>query len=116
MTTDIEIREPAVEILACTNPFTTEKTRLVVPGGETITEIFARLEIPPWVDAWVEIDGWRVPRHLWAHTRPKRGRQVVIRVLPHQSGGGNDDNKTLRMVLSIVIIIVAIVLVVVTWG
>lgn len=108
--------EPPVDVLALKNPFTFERTRLVLRGGETITEILAKLDVPPWADAWVELDGWRVPRALWPRTRPKAGHRLVVRLIPGMEGGGGDDNKTLRIIILAVILIVAIVTTILTWG
>lgn len=91
-----------VKVQAFLHPLRSEFHSLTIEEGRTVFEILG--EAAPHVFAY--IGGYRVPRELWKHVRPKAGTLLTVRVLA--SGSGDDENKGMRTVLQIVVAVASI--------
>ncbi len=89
------------------HPFSTARIDGLAPAGRTLLQIVELAELPapylPHVRIWV--DGWEVPRGLWATARPRAGRVVYLKVLPGKGGSGGKN--PLATVLSLALIVAA---------
>lgn len=84
------------------HPFAVERIQHQMPSGLSIASIIARVQPNAQLaqHAHVYIDGHYVVQKHWAHTRPKSGTTLTVRMVPMGGGGGKNP---LRTVLSMAI-------------
>lgn len=75
--------------------------------GETVAEFLARSGVESAGPCVLTIQGQRVPRNLWAHTRPKPGMLLTLRATVRGGGGGGGGKNPLATVLQIGLMIAA---------
>lgn len=85
------------------HPFESRRLDVVVQEGQSLTSIVLQAGIPKVYHAQVRvwIEDAEVPRHLWDRVRPKAGRTLYIRVVPHGGRGG--------ILASLLMLVVAVV-------
>ena len=96
-----------VNIVACSNPFSTEQTILKVGEGLTVSELMVQVQPNPNLEwyAHVYVDEQYIEAAKWSAVVPTAGSLVTIRVVPQ----GGDDKNPLATILSIVVLVVATV-------
>lgn len=89
-------------------PFSQYRTTQQAVAGHTLAEIVEQHCIlrSNAICAVVQINGHRIPRHLWRVVKPKPGTIVAINVVP-QGGGGGGKKNPLATVLSLAVVIAA---------
>lgn len=100
------VHRPGVRLVACTNPFTTERVDLALPEGLTLAEMIELAQPDPILraHAHVFLGEEMVAREWWGRVRPKAGQVIAVRVVPEKSGGGGGGGKNpLRAVLTIAV-------------
>jgi hypothetical protein len=95
-------------VVACPRPFSTYRVDLEVPPGQTIAQILAGLQIPPWAHARVFLDDWLVDPEWYPRVRPRPGTTVTVRVVPTFGGDDRGGKNILGIVLMIAVIVVSI--------
>jgi sulfur carrier protein ThiS len=88
-----------------------DRETLYVPviAGETIAAYLERLGLTARMGrrpVVVSIDGYRVPREMWAHCRPRVGKLVHVQAIVHGGGGGGGKNP-IATVLTIALMVFA---------
>jgi hypothetical protein len=88
----LPIRHPAaqppapgmLQVIAYPSPFRTARDILRLSPGPTLQELLEQVQPNPtfWPLAHISIDGLATPRDMWAHTIPKPGSIVVIKIVP----------------------------------
>lgn len=74
----------------------------------TLEDIVAGLDLqtPDLWDLRIRIQGFRVPRAMWPHTRPNPGTTVLIHSIPH---GGQTGKGVLQVVIGIALLATAFI-------
>lgn len=87
---DLRVLPTSVTVLAFPNPFRPATRDIFEASAENTIEEIVELTgfdlSKPW-DLIVRIDSHRIPRAMWANTRPNAGTIVTIRAVPHGARG-----------------------------
>ena len=83
------------------HPLKTEIKEMIIPPGMNISEILKIVQPDPTLlqDAWVSIDGIKIPAARWETTYPEKNSIVAARIIPYLRGGGGGGKSILRTIL-----------------
>ncbi|KKN90080.1 hypothetical protein LCGC14_0231930 [marine sediment metagenome] len=97
--------DKGVMISAAPHPFRASNEIFFVQEGDTIGEIFERVQPDSVLRKYAHIfvGDVYIPKAYWGKVRPKNGATVSIRVVPMGGGGGGKKNP-LRTILTIAVI------------
>ncbi|NMW24198.1 hypothetical protein HFP05_07305, partial [Rhodanobacter denitrificans] len=101
MPADGSLQNALCTVVAKPHPFDCDTVFAQVQAGQTIAQMLGEGASQT---LSVTIDGYAVPRELWAKVKPKCGR--TIHVVMYPQGGGNGA-KWLRLVAMVILVIVA---------
>jgi hypothetical protein len=98
---------PRNALIVHPHPFTSKRIDYAVVEGASLAEIVSGCGIPEIYHAQVRVwvEDVEVPRELWAVSKPKAGRTLYVRVVPH--GGKNILASLLMLVVAVVAMVVA---------
>ncbi len=98
-----------INVVACSNPFSTARTVLQMQEGLSIADLMREVQPDPVLSryAHIYIDDKYVDISEWGTTFPSRKSIITIRVIPH--GGGDGKKNPIATILSIVVLVVATV-------
>lgn len=98
-----------VTVLAYPSPLRPgSRTTLECAADLNVSEIVDRVGFSsdtPW-DLRVRIEGHRVPKDMWRHTKPNPGTVVTVRAVPH---GGQTGKAVLQIVIGLAFLALAVI-------
>lgn len=98
-----------LEIIAATNPFTSERITHVVGAGKTIAEIIDEVNPDPILAQHMHIyvGDHYIPPANWSHVRPHAGTQLTVRAFIPPMGGDSGGGKDLLRTILIIAVLAA---------
>jgi hypothetical protein len=97
-----------VRVIVLRSPFSLTREEHQAGEGQTLAEIIERLDLHRGCTARVFVGDILVPEAWWSRVRPKAGRTVTIRAVPH-GGRGGGAKSIIGIVLGIVLIVASFI-------